>query len=58
MSLTDFTDKIDEIKVQSLEQTEIYKYIQDKRILRGLFDNRIFTLRKIQKEAIIGKKVF
>ncbi|MHA2088282.1 MAG: DEAD/DEAH box helicase, partial [Promethearchaeota archaeon] len=49
MSLTDFTGKITK---ESLEDTEIYKYIPDKRILRVLFENKIFELREIQKEAI------
>ncbi|MHA2120419.1 MAG: DEAD/DEAH box helicase, partial [Promethearchaeota archaeon] len=31
---------------------EIFGYIADKRILRVLFENRIFELRKIQKRAI------
>lgn len=50
MSLIDFTGK--STKEESLEQTEIYKYIPDKRILRVLFENKIFELRDIQKEAI------
>ncbi|MFX0030658.1 MAG: DEAD/DEAH box helicase, partial [Candidatus Hermodarchaeota archaeon] len=50
MSLTDFTKKSTDN--ESLEETEIYKYIPDKRILRVLFENRIFHLREIQKEAI------
>jgi helicase len=49
MSLTDFNKKINE---DSMEKTEIFKFIPDKRILRVLFENRIFELRKIQKEAI------
>ncbi|MHA2204032.1 MAG: DEAD/DEAH box helicase [Candidatus Hodarchaeales archaeon] len=52
MSLTDFTEKVKDKEIQSIEETEIYKYIQDKRILRGLLENKIFNLRKIQKEAI------
>ena len=31
---------------------EIFKFIPDKRILRVLFEDKIFTLRQIQKEAI------
>lgn len=49
MSLTNFTGKITE---DSLEDAEITKFIPDKRILRVLFENRIFELREIQKEAI------
>jgi len=49
MTLTDFADipKDDEISNQ-----EIFKYINDKRILRVLFEGKIFELREIQKEAI------
>ena len=36
----------------NIEDTEIFKYIPDKRILRVMFENRIFGLRDIQKEAI------
>ncbi len=34
------------------ENKEIFQYISDKRILRVLFEQKIFTLREIQKEAI------
>ncbi|MFX0167306.1 MAG: DEAD/DEAH box helicase [Promethearchaeota archaeon] len=50
MSLIDFTEKI--AKEETLEETEIYKYLPDRRILRVLFENKIFQLRGIQKEAI------
>ncbi len=36
----------------SLEKGEIFKYVQDERILRALFESNIFELRDIQKEAI------
>lgn len=49
MSLTNFTGKITE---DSLADAEIKEYIPDKRILRVLFENKIFQLRQIQKEAI------
>ncbi|KKK89808.1 hypothetical protein LCGC14_2729390 [marine sediment metagenome] len=49
MSLTDFTGKIID---ESVVDSEIFKYIPDKRILRVLFENKIFKLRDIQKEAI------
>ncbi|MHA1987203.1 MAG: DEAD/DEAH box helicase [Promethearchaeota archaeon] len=49
MSLTDFTSKSTK---DSIEDKEIFKYIPDKRILRVLFENKIFELREIQKEAI------
>jgi len=50
MSLTDYTGKSTEN--ETIEESEIFKYIPDKRILRVLFENKIFALRKIQKEAI------
>jgi helicase len=50
MSIIDYTGK--KIGDKSVEQTEISKYISDKRILRALFENKIFSLRHIQKEAI------
>ena len=37
---------------EEIEDREIFKYISDKRILRVLFENRIFGLRDIQKDAI------
>ncbi len=49
MSLTDFTGKITD---ESVVDSEIFKYIPDKRILRVLFENKIFQLREIQKVAI------
>jgi len=52
MSLLDYTDKIRAKEVQKRTDYEIYKYIADKRILRVLFENRIFELRDIQKQAI------
>ncbi|HEC40388.1 hypothetical protein LCGC14_0616410 [marine sediment metagenome] len=49
MNLTNFTGRI---KEDSLEYAEITKYIPDKRILRVLFENKIFQLREIQKKVI------
>ena len=49
MSLTDFTGKITD---ESVTDSEISKYILEKKILRVLFENKIFQLREIQKEAI------
>ena len=49
MSLTKFTGKITK---DTLEDKEIFKYVPEKRILRVLFENKIFQLRDIQKEAI------
>jgi replicative superfamily II helicase len=50
MSIIDFTGEKPE--ESSLEETEIFKFIPDKRILRVLFENKIFNLREIQKEAV------
>ena len=50
MSIIDFTGK--KVEEASLEESEIVKYIPDKRILRVLFENKIFELREIQKDAI------
>lgn len=47
MSIIDYTEN-----EGTIEDAEISKYISDKRILRGLFENKIFELRSIQKEAI------
>ena len=52
MTLTDFTDKIEPEKIKDAGNKEIFKYIIDDRILRVLFEQRIFRLREIQKEAI------
>ncbi|MFW9946479.1 MAG: DEAD/DEAH box helicase [Candidatus Odinarchaeota archaeon] len=50
MTLAKFTKK-DEKDVEQHEE-EIFKYIKDKRILRVLFEQKIFQLRDIQKKAI------
>ena len=39
-------------QIESEEDKEIFKLIPDKRILRILFEQKIFSLRKIQKNAI------
>ncbi|KKK90987.1 hypothetical protein LCGC14_2717500, partial [marine sediment metagenome] len=52
MSITDFDKKRKDTQGSSLEESEIYKFVQDKKILRALLENRIFKLRKIQEEAI------
>lgn len=50
MSIVDFTGK--KAEESSLEQSQIFKYIPDKRVLRVLFENKIFELRDIQIEAV------
>ena len=52
MALTDFTDNVKENEMGDIEEKEIFKYISDKRILRVLFENKIFELHEIQKQAI------
>ncbi|MFX0039581.1 MAG: DEAD/DEAH box helicase [Promethearchaeota archaeon] len=55
MSLTDFLDKAKGNNLKDLKNwtdKQIFKFILDKRILRVLFEGKIFTLRQIQKEAI------
>ncbi len=37
---------------QNLEDNEILNYINDKRLLRVLFESKVYKLREIQKEAI------
>ncbi|MFX1365879.1 MAG: DEAD/DEAH box helicase [Promethearchaeota archaeon] len=50
--ITDFTSKIEKEKLDDYNIKEIFKYISDKRIVRVLFEGKIFQLREIQKEAI------
>ena len=48
MSLTNYTNSQDEKDTEE----EIFQYIYEERILRVLFEQKIFKLRQIQKEAI------
>jgi helicase len=50
MTLIKFTKK-DENDIK-YHKEEIFKYIHDERILRVLFEQKIFKLRNIQKKAI------
>jgi len=50
MTLHNFTT--DEIPELVKQDKEIFKYISDDRILRVLFEQKIFALREIQKKAI------
>ncbi|MFX1377902.1 MAG: DEAD/DEAH box helicase [Promethearchaeota archaeon] len=52
MVLTDFTDKIKKKELETEAENEIFKYVSDKRILRVLFEGRIFSLRQIQIDTI------
>ena len=51
MSLTNYTNSKDSLEEEETEE-EIFQYVQDERILRVLFEQKIFKLRQIQKEAI------
>ncbi len=52
ITLTDFTDKIKKKDIEKSPEREIFKYLSDKRILRVLFEGKIFSLRQIQIESI------
>ncbi len=58
MTLTKFNNEINEKEFTKHLDREIFKYISDKRILRVFFEERIFQLREIQKEAIINGLFF
>ena len=47
-----FSGELNKEEISTETDREIFKYISDKRILRALFEERIFKLREIQKEAI------
>ena len=47
-----FGGELNKEEISTETDREIFKYISDKRILRALFEERIFKLREIQKEAI------
>ena len=51
MSLTNYTNSKKSLVEEETEE-EIFEYVQDERILRVLFEQKIFKLRQIQKEAI------
>jgi len=52
ISLKDFTGRKESLSKEDLEGKEIFQYINDERILRVLFEHKIFKLRDIQKKAI------
>ncbi|MFX1257050.1 MAG: DEAD/DEAH box helicase [Promethearchaeota archaeon] len=52
MSIINYTDKEEELEDILKGNKEIFKFICDERLLRVLFELRIFQLREIQKEAI------
>jgi replicative superfamily II helicase len=51
MSLINYTNSKN-LQEQEETEEEIFQYVQDERILRVLFEQKIFKLREIQKEAI------
>ena len=51
MSLTNYTHSKNTQEEEGLKE-EIFQYIHDERVLRVLFEQKIFKLRQIQKEAI------
>ena len=51
MSLTNYTNSKKSQVEEGMEE-EIFEYVQDERILRVLFEQKIFKLRQIQREAI------
>ncbi|MHA1473084.1 MAG: DEAD/DEAH box helicase, partial [Promethearchaeota archaeon] len=51
MSLTNYTNGKNSQDKDEIEE-EIFQFVQDERILRVLFEQKIFKLREIQKEAI------
>jgi len=51
MSLTNYTNSKKSL-VEERTDEEIFEYVQDEHILRVLFEQKIFKLRQIQKEAI------
>ena len=51
MSLTNYTNS-KKSQVEEGTEEEIFEYVQDERILRVLFEQKIFKLRQIQREAI------
>ena len=50
ISLINFTNALKD--KEDIKDEEIFRYVQDERILRVLFELKIFKLREIQKEAI------
>ena len=51
MSLINYINSENSQDKEEMEE-EIFKYIQDERVLRVLFEQKIFKLRHIQKEAV------
>lgn len=49
--LTNYVNSKDS-QEEDRKEEEIFRFIQDERILRVLFEQKIFKLRQIQKEAI------
>ncbi|MBN1801446.1 MAG: DEAD/DEAH box helicase [Candidatus Lokiarchaeota archaeon] len=52
MDLIDFASETKKSQLLKDKKDEIFAYISDERILRALFESKIFRLRNIQKETI------
>ncbi len=52
MDLIDYANENLKSKLFKDKDDEIFNYISDERILRALFESKIFNLRSVQKEAI------
>ncbi|MHA1281887.1 MAG: DEAD/DEAH box helicase [Promethearchaeota archaeon] len=52
MSLSEFLNEKGDFNLKPYGNKEIFKYINNEKILRALFNNKIFELREIQKDAI------
>jgi replicative superfamily II helicase len=52
MTIGEYLKSEKDIETLKEENREIFQYFPDKRLLRVLFESRIFELREIQKEAI------
>ncbi|MFX1444132.1 MAG: DEAD/DEAH box helicase [Promethearchaeota archaeon] len=52
ITITNYDKNVRGLDKNSKEDREIFKFICDERILRVLFESRIFKLRDIQKDAI------
>ncbi len=55
MSLTNYTNSKGSQEEEGLEE-EIFQFIHDMRLLRVLFEQKIFKLRQIQKERVLFKR--
>ena len=52
INITNYVGDTEDLDKNSIDDREIFKFICDERILRALFESRIFQLRDIQEYAI------